>query len=64
MFTLGCISVVSNRLVAATRGAHNALVSQGKIKVHEAENLGMHANIAGWVNLDWHSTLVTAVLGL
>lgn len=64
MFALGHISVVSNRLVAAKRRVRDDLVSQGKIKVHEAENLGMHANIAAWVNLDWHSMLVTAVLSL
>lgn len=64
MFTLGHISVVSSRLVAAKRRVHDAFISQGKIKVHEAENLGTHANIAAWVNLDWHSMLVMAVLSL
>lgn len=58
------ISAVSNRLVAAKRRVRDALVLQWKIKAHEAENLGMRANIAAWVNLDWHSTLVTAVLSL
>lgn len=64
VFTLRHISVVSSRLVAAKRRVRDAFISQGKIKVHEAENLGTHANIAAWVNLDWHSMLVTAVLSL
>lgn len=64
MFALGHISVVSNQLVEAERRVHDALISQGKIKVHEAENSGTCANIAAWVNLDWHSMLVTAVLSL
>lgn len=46
MFALGHISVVSNRLVAAKRRVHDALILQGEIKVHGAENLGTHANIA------------------
>lgn len=64
MFALGHISVVSNRLVAAKRRVHDALVRQGKIKFYEAGNLGTHTNIAAWVNLDWHSMLAMALLSL
>lgn len=56
--------LVSSKAVAAKRRVRDAFISQGKIKVHEAENLGTHANVAAWVNLDWHSMPVTAVLSL
>jgi len=64
VFSLGHISVVSNGLVAAKRRVRDALTLQCRIKAREVENLGKRANIAAWVNLDWHSTAVMAVLSL